>query len=158
MNRREFLQTTAATAVLAALPVPVHAIAPAIAAPPVLTPMWAVGSPGKWNWQPIAADTLEEAIRIYAEDNGYINEDDEIETELDGQRCKSWDAKDHILPADWLREGIGHHCDRCGYETDPFSGGRAVGDEAICEDCLTIADWQVIDPEYAAELLENLKS
>lgn len=157
MHRREFLKTAAATAVLSALPAPIPVAMPTVAAPVALTPMWAVGSPGEWNWQPIAADTLEAAIRIYADDNGHINEDGEIETDLDGQRCKSWDGKDKILPADWLREGIGHHCDRCGYEVTS-DDGHAVGDEAICEDCMTLADWQIYDPVHAAELLENLES
>ena len=54
--------------------------------------------------------------------------------------------------AEWFSAGLGTHCDRCGFETHPETGGVAIGKFAICEDCLTLADWDVIDPQRAAEM------
>ena len=152
ISRRQFLTTASAIAIAAALPLPSAVAAPLPA--PSATPMWAVGSPGEFNWQPIAADTIEEAIRIFAEDHDYLEEDGSFTAELDGQRCKSWDGIGKPGPADWLREGLGTYCSRCDYETFLDSGGRVVGAEAVCEDCMTIADWRIVDPEYAAEIEE----
>ena len=38
-----------------------------------------------------------------------------------------------------LRAGLCHTCSRCGYETSKYDCGHAIGDEAVCEDCMTLA-------------------
>lgn len=70
-------------------------------------------------------------------------------------RTEAFDGKSDPTPGDWMRAGIGHVCSRCGYEAHPDSGGQGIGDEAVCEECITLADWDAIDPEYAAELRAN---
>lgn len=62
----------------------------------------------------------------------------------------AWDSKQCVTNGDWIRAGMGTHCTRCGYETTQ-DGGYAIGDDAICEDCMTLADWDIVDPEWAAE-------
>ena len=31
-------------------------------------------------------------------------------------------------------------------------GIHAIGDEAVCEDCMTLEDWRIADPARAAEM------
>ena len=73
----------------------------------------------------------------------------------DANRIPVWDGRAEGSPthADWLREGMGTFCDRCSYECFEAEGtGFAVGDKAVCEDCMTLADWRIVDPKRAAEL------
>lgn len=157
MNRREFLTTVSAATLAPALPAVVQpaVISVDLAKSPSVT-MWAVGTWGEYDWQPVAAETEEEAIRLVADWDGMIcPETGELEKSYDATRCKEWDDLPHDpTPGDWLRAGMGHTCDRCGFET-ASDDGQAVGDKAICNDCMTIEDWQLVDPEYAQELREE---
>lgn len=158
LNRRQFLTAASAATIAAAMPLPALALAePALPAVAKFTPMWAVGTPGEYDWQAIAADTLEEAIQIFAEENDYLEEDGSLMGEIDGQRCKIWDE----LPgkpsdADWLRAGLGAFCSRCKYETSFEEGAYALGDEAVCDECMTLADFEVADPSRAALMREYM--
>lgn len=154
MNRRAFLRSTGAAVVVPFF----SAVAqPAIigvdmAKAPSVT-MWAVGTWGEFNWQAVQADTEEDAIRQVAEWDGMVCPDTgEIEVSYDVTRCEAWDklTKDPT-PADWLRANMGHICDRCGYEVCP-DDGHPIGDLAICDSCVTIEEWEVIDPERAADM------
>ena len=88
MNRREFLGTTAA-----AIAVP---FAPSMAQPMVVgidvakapsVTMWAVGTWGKYNWQAVAAESEEDAIRQVASWDGMIcPETGELECHYDATR------------------------------------------------------------------------
>ena len=161
INRRELLVGAAALATSASLPV-----LPSITAPAEIIPAWVVGSEGEFNWQHIIAKTEREACRFFAQECGdYEDECDhdsyqegcdccESISAYDAERKPMWDGKpyDSISPGDWLRSGTGHVCSRCSYETFPEEGGHGVGDEAVCEDCMTLADWDVVDPERAAEI------
>lgn len=157
MNRREFLKSTVAAAAVMALPAPLLSSPAAVA--PATTPMWAVGTPGVYNYAPIAANTMEEAIKFFLEENDHLYEaDGSVGCELEAVRVKSWDNIGWPKNADWLRAGMGTHCDRCGYETSYDQCGHDIADEAICEECMTIDDWKIVDPERAAELLEDIQS
>jgi hypothetical protein len=147
----------------------VAAAIPAQAAAPVsqaATPAWIVGTPGEYNWQAIFAKTEEEAIRLWVEEEtglegcerGEASDDCDCEfccslySDLDAERVKEFDGKTDITPGDWLSAGKGHICSRCGYETSRDEGGKAIGKEAVCSDCMTLADWDIVDPERAAEI------
>lgn len=158
ISRREVLLGTAAAVAATALPT-----MPAIAAPsPEILPAWVVGTPGEFNWQHIVARTAEEAERIFraewcddsceGEEDAPCGECDFCTLDVDHERKPMWDGKSDVTPGDWLRSGTGHICSRCSYETFPQEGGHGVGDEAVCADCMTLADWDVVDPEHAAEI------
>lgn len=134
------------------------AVAPTSTAP-LLT--WIVGTPGEWNHQVIRAPDLKTALWLRAEEC----EDDGTDPDcccdacmdgrgLEATRVPAWDGKpeDSITSGDWLRANFGAACSRCGEETDGIDAGHAVGPEAVCECCMTLADWRIIDPDYAAEM------
>lgn len=156
ISRRSFLGTSAASAAALA-----SGMAPALAsgeAPIRAAKAWAVGTWGEFDWCHVWAFDEEQAIRIHALNEGMVDpETGEIERHYDAQRCEAWDdLKSDPTPADWIRANMGHLCSRCGHECSGDCGdGNAVGDEAVCTDCMTLADWDVIDPEYAAELREE---
>lgn len=165
-SRRDVFKLAAGAIAAAATPAPLAIAAEAAAtmAPAATRLAWAVGTPGEFDWQHITAGTEDEAIRRYAcetvggdgcEDGG----EDDCECEwclvigsVEAQRQPAWDQKSETTNADWLRVGMGSFCSRCGYETISEEGGHAVGDEAVCADCMTLADWDIVDPERAAEL------
>jgi hypothetical protein len=143
-------------------PIPAAAVAP-VAAP---LPAWTVGTSGEFDWQMVRALTEKDARLLWASD--FTGDDacedggppkDDCECDLcskfrcaEVNRVEQWDSLDEVKPADWLRVGFGHVCSRCGYETFREEGGKAVGDEAVCEECMTVEDWDAVDPERAAEL------
>lgn len=154
VNRREFLTTTAAAAVVPLMPALASPVVVGVdmARAPSVT-MWAVGTWGEYNWQPVAAETEEDAIRQVAEwDDMVCPDTGELEVHYDATRCKAWDnLKRDPTPADWLRANMGHICDRCGYEVCS-DDGHPIGDLAICEGCVTLDEWEIIDPERAADI------
>lgn len=138
-----------------------------MAAPAELIPAWVVGTPGEFDWQHIIAKTEDQARRFFAaeviggdpacEEGGLPDcECDFCEKlgQVEAERKPMWDGKPYnsITPGDWLRSGTGHICSRCSYETFREEGGHGVGNEAVCEECMTLADWEIVDPEHAAEL------
>ena len=155
IHRRELLVGTAALAVSASIPV-----LPSLAAPTEVTPAWAVGTPGEFNWQHVIAKTADEAERIFrAEWCDFECEEDTPCGECEGctlevvpERKPMWDGLLNPTSGDWLRAGCGTYCSRCSYETFPEECGHAVGNEAVCEECMTLADWDIVDPERAAEI------
>ena len=161
LNRREILIGAGAVAAAARLPAVAEAATPA-----EVIPAWAVGTPGEFNWQHVIARTAEEAKSIFRAEwcvdscEGEIDHScgdcdgcaESIWDELVAERKSIWDGINDPTPADWLRAGYGTNCSRCGYETHPEEDGRPVGDEAVCEQCMTLEDWEIVDPERAAEL------
>jgi hypothetical protein len=165
LSRREVLIGAAAVAAAANIPA-----LPTMAAPAEIMPAWVVGSEGEFNWQHIVARTEREARRFFAQEVGDYEEDCdhaayqdycgccEAIAQYDAERKPMWDGKGYneITPGDWLRSGTGHVCSRCSYETFPQEGGHGVGDEAVCEECMELADWDIVDPAHAAELRAEL--
>lgn len=156
------IATTAGAAALKAAPA-VPAAAP-VAAAPVKPPLlaWTVGTPGEFNWEIVHAATEQEAIKEWLYSNG-----DEVECgypededapapdphrecvcgecygpEVWATRQPAFDERRDVTPADWIRQGIGHVCCRCGEETSPEVGAMAIGDEAVCEDCVTREEFE----------------
>jgi hypothetical protein len=164
LSRREVF--IGAAAVVAAASIPAISAIPAAAAPAELIPAWVVGSEGEFNWQHVVARTERQALRFFAQECGDYEEDCDHDSHQDdcdccdaiasytAERKPMWDGKreGEITPGDWLRSGTGHVCSRCSYETFPEEGGHGVGNEAVCEECMELADWDIVDPERAAEI------
>ena len=161
ISRRDVLVGTAAIVAVANLPT-----IPMQATPVEVLPAWVVGSEGEFNWQHIIARTEREAKKFFAQECGDYEDDCdhadytegcdccEAIAAYDAERKPMWDGVpyDSITPGDWLRSGTGHVCSRCSYETFPQEGGHGVGKEAVCEECMELADWDIVDPERAAEI------
>lgn len=166
VSRREVLIGAAAIATVANIPNLPALTTPAAAE---VLPAWVVGSEGEYNWQHIIARTEREALRLFAEDCGDYDEDCEHPEYQDGCDCceaifqntaerkPMWDGRSKVSPGDWIRSGTGHICSRCSHETSPDEGAHGVGDEAVCEECMELADWDIVDPEWAANLRANAK-
>jgi hypothetical protein len=163
LSRRELLIGAAAMAAVANIPT-----LPDVAAPTEIIPAWAVGTPGEFNWQHIVARTAEEAERIFraewcddsceGEEEAPCGECDACTLDIDATRVKAWDGKTDIFSADWLDAGLGTYCSRCSYECFADNGAKNVNGEAVCEECMKLADWDIVDPEYAAELRDEALS
>lgn len=155
MNRREFLAATAAIVATPVLPALPAAAASAAGADASGLMAFTVGTPGEFDWQWIVARSPQEAFREWLAERCL---DDEDAPEFDPEyvtRVPDWDGRTNVTAGDWLRAGLGHCCSRCGYETDADQGARAVGPDAVCEDCLTLADIAATDPAQAAEDLAD---
>lgn len=163
LTRRLVLAAAAATAASAAIPAGAAIVAPAPAATPLL-PAWIVGTEGEFDYQMVRAATQAEALAIRVTevsghktctcDTGEAGVCDYCyyDGHFDAIRVEDFDTLAEPTGGDWIRAGYGYHCSRCGYETFPETGGIALGDEAICEECMTLADWDIVDPQRAAEL------
>lgn len=166
-SRRQFIALGGAAA--AALALPPTAVAEAVpiptAAPAVPMPTWIVGTPGESDHEVVRAVTREAAIRFRAEDCEVVECGDEpfeacdcgACTARDGYeatRTSAWDGRpeESITAGDWIAEGFDACCDRCGHECSQDGGARSVNGVAVCEDCLTLADWDIVDPDLAAEM------
>ncbi|KRE00092.1 hypothetical protein ASE63_08295 [Bosea sp. Root381] len=148
LTRRFLLAAAAVTSVAAAIPKPVAAAISGEA--PARLPAWVVGTPGEYNWEIIRARTESRAIKLWTADNcQHDYEEDEdgnpespcecmaCAWEVGASRVPEFDEITRPTPGDWMRAGLGHTCSRCGDETDPQNSGHAIGDEAVCDDCLT---------------------
>lgn len=114
---------------------------------------FAVGTPGEYDWQAIKAASPEEAFIEWAYEHWG---DEEITYDPEFvKRVPEWDDLETVEPVDWVSAGFGHYCTRCGYETDRDSGGRIVGREVICEECLTTSDRAICEPDRLAEDLAD---
>lgn len=153
LSRRAFLIGTSALVAAPALPA-IAIPAPVVTAARAAAPMWAVGTPGEYDWQAVRAATPEKAFKIWMREQDWDAED---EMEFDPTfvtRVEQWDSLTKVNPADWIEAGMGHCCDRCSYETHPSTGARVVGGEVVCEECLTIPDLLEGD-EYDRETAEE---
>jgi hypothetical protein len=165
LTRRFVVAAAAASAATAAVPAGAAAPPPA-PAPPL--PAWIVGTDGDFNFQIVRAATRHDAILTLAQDETGLRACSCSETlherrcafchfaSRDAYRAEHFDAIATPSAADWIRAGFGHCCSRCDIETFAEEGGHAVGEEAVCEDCMTLADWDLVDPERAAEIREEM--
>lgn len=164
ITRREALALAVGAAASAALPTASAPVQIDFGASQPIT-AWAVGTPGEFNWQYIVAPTYEEAKRIFkaewvsdsCEDEGEspCGECEWCTLDVEAERKPMWDGLEATTAGDWLRAGMGALCSRCSYETFPEENGHAIGSEAVCEGCMTLADWETVDPERAAELRDH---
>jgi hypothetical protein len=156
LTRRGLLLSGVSLAAASALPAfPAAAPVASVAAVKPVLPMWIVGTPGEYDWRPVAARTLEEAFAEYCWQQGGDPADD-VDPDC-VQRVDAWDGRDPdtITGADWFGIGWGHCCERCWCETSPDSGGVAVAGEVVCEECLTPPDRAICEPDQLVEELEN---
>lgn len=181
ITRRFLLAAAAATSAsaVAAKLAPMTAI-PTVPAPPAPKAVaWVVGTPGEYDWETIRAATREEAIRGWLDSTDWEPEC-EIECppgadpetwepellrecvcgncpvpDLEAKRVPSFDDIRRPTPGDWIRAGIGHTCSRCHEETGPDTGATDIGDECVCDDCMT-PDERKADIE-AAEARANIR-
>lgn len=166
LSRRDALRLGAAAIVATVVPPPASAVAATPASEPMVS--WIVGTPGEYDWQRVWARTEESAIRKYIAEHGAGATCNAAEGELAvGEECDcehchilrsveverrpEWDNKENITDVDWLSIGWGTFCARCDGETS-VDCSYAVGGNVICDACMTFEDWDVINPEIAAEL------
>lgn len=166
LSRRDLLIAGATIAASTAMPsIPTEAARAVVGPVTPPLPAWIAGSPGEFDWLHVVGLTERDARIAWACEQ--CGEDECENGTADGGSCdcefcgyfhgaevirmKAWDGREPT-PGDWLRAGLGHSCSRCGYETFLEAGGYAVGSEAVCEDCMTLADWDIADPERAAEI------
>jgi hypothetical protein len=164
ITRRNALQLGAAALTSAIVP------AAPVAQTRNLLPAWFVGTAGEWDWEFVRGATEQDAILNYLGERGLgvvceAVEDGEavapegcdcefctVRGSLDADRKPGLDDVRRPTKAQMFENGLGQLCDRCGYEAYPNEDGYAVGSGVICSDCMTIEDWEVVDPERAAEL------
>lgn len=168
-SRRNFLALSGAAIAASVVPF-TAAAAPVAAVVKAPLPTWIVGTPGEWDHEIIRAATREAAICFRAEECDADEDDEPPEggfceccacTDAAGYeatRVPQWDGRPvkAISSGDWLDVEFCANCERCGYETD-HEYGHSVSGKAICEDCMTLADWDIVDPERAAEMRADLE-
>ncbi len=178
-TRRDFLTSAGAVALASTLPSVPVTVVPAAVAPPS-TPMlaWSFDiKHGDYRDTVIAATKEEAHAKMIAEhfddlaDNCprlTLGNHDECTCEDCGctengmssverePRLDKAAARGQITMDDYRSAGWGMVCDRCGGE--PHGGDWEVVDSvAVCNDCMTIDEWRVVNPEYAAELVEDAR-
>lgn len=162
LSRRAFLGSVSAVAIAPVLPKAIATATAAAEAARPATTMWVGGHNGEFDWQPINAETRLDAVRELIASwegvpEGEVTEDDLAKYDLCLERAESMDGfnVDEIKGYQWISAGLGCSCDRCGAECYAPDGARAIECEAVCPDCLTLADKLSDDPRDAEdELIE----
>lgn len=162
INRRHFLLGASAAALTAAAPLPALGSQPVIGidlagGPSATTVAFAAGPAESFGWRPYFATSLEDAYRQYLESYEPKEVADRLIAEMLAetglaydeecvQRCEAWDGRDlsDIKGADWIAAGLGCTCMRCSEETYPECGANIVGEEVVCDECMTLRDYVVV--------------
>ncbi|NNU66580.1 hypothetical protein G9X67_15005 [Rhizobium sp. WYCCWR 11152] len=135
------------------MPAPVAAVEVAKPA----TTIWVGGHYGEFDWHPFNGATKRDVIRQLLEYHGHGNDeeialtmtmtDEELDKELksmemDVERAKSMDGlqPDEVKPYHWIKAGLGASCDRCNSECYEPDGAVVISFQAVCEECITLAD------------------
>lgn len=163
MDRRQFLvgATAGAVAPLIAAPVsmPAAVVSPAVAVP--LPPVWEVGTDGDMNWELLRATTKEAAMEAWLDEKGRCNGcavgDCECYGTPEARRVKRLDDKLETTGPNEARRIAGWlgTCNRCD-DSEVYDWRVLVNDEAVCDECMTLADWKTEDPEHYVELIDEL--
>jgi len=166
INRRSLLLAVPAAVVAAHLPASCPPADAAALVPPM--PSWAVGTPDGWDWLPIKAETAREArLQWVCEQIGHDDCESGEPPDCDCERCEKfrasevrrveeWDgAEIGVGSPQWFDAGLWGHCSRCGYEMGTNDNGEIVGAEPVCHECMSVDDWEAVDPERAEELREQ---
>ena len=104
------------------------------------------------------ADTEEEALAAFAKEQGVSLNDFE---EIDVSRMECFDDVLEPTALQLHEAGFVVVCTRCseegctdtGYETIRF-----VKTEPICDECMTLDDWRIVDPAKARQIENDMKS
>lgn len=171
-SRRNFLALSGAAIAASVVPFTAATTPIATVAKPLL-PAWVVGSDDNWNYRVIRAATEHDArVRwMSAEEgtDGKCEEDRPFNEECDCDECRlyfsadatrhpEWDDKSvKIGDQHWHAAGLGSHCARCSEEAFDHDGAKFVANSVVCCECLTLADWDIVDPERAAEMRADLE-
>jgi hypothetical protein len=153
VSRRELIAGVGAAALAATVtPSAMAEAAKAIHVKPL--PAWQVGTPGEMNWHVFFAETEAEALEAFKDWESIDQEDDQ--PWLEANRQPKFDNPINAEPDDLLkyRAGWTVWCDRCGNEASRDGCSHIVIDKVVCEDCLTLDDYKICDPEYYAEMIE----
>ena len=124
------------------------------------------------DWEAVFAPTREEAVKEWLSIKGTcdgcphdtgVDEVCECYPNIDSHRSPSFDAHvDEAIVPDVAKHQDGWcniECDRCGNtsdETTSWDVNRIIGAEIVCEDCMTLADWKIDDPEHYEMLVDEL--
>jgi hypothetical protein len=163
MSRRSFLGSFAGVAALPlaaavkAAPLGSASAAEIIASAPPLPPMWAAGTPGDFDWQPISADTAEEAFAKWCDHSGMSLDKRPPFSNEAVRRMPLWDGRtpEQVRPADWIEGGLGHRCQRCDCEAMADSATVLEG-EVVCRECMTYGERLDDDEDFGMEGLVEL--
>lgn len=158
LSRRAFLSGVATMAIAPSLPAIASPAAPPVAAAAETLPMFVCGTEGDFNWRAYAARTADEARSMWLDEEVGDDEEEREGYALLAERVPKWDglSEAEIKPADWLDADLGHCCSRCGWETHRDEGARAIGDEAVCAECLTFADKVLSDEDDVLDELADM--
>lgn len=163
LSRRSFLGSFVglvalplATSVKAA-PLASAAAADIIASAPPLSPMWAAGTPGEFDWQPVSANTAEEAFAKWCDHQGIPAATRPPFSAEAVRRVPSWDGRspEQVRPADWIKNGLGHSCERCDSEVMADTATVIEG-EVVCHECMTYGEKLDDDEDFGMESLADL--
>lgn len=174
-TRRDIIKSVLAGAASMAMP---SAGAIANFAPPLeaTTPKlvgWSVGSEGSMNWYPIFAETEEAAIAEWVDIAGVCSDCPrstpgstdvcECYPDITADRSRAFD--EYATTCEPVPDVAKHRagwcnidCSRCGHtsdETVSYDVAEDVDGQVVCHDCMTIADWRIVDPSHADELLSE---
>jgi hypothetical protein len=180
MRRRDFLASSGAAALAAtAPPIMAMAVQPAAAAPAPPMLAWAFDVRyGEYRDTVVAATADDAHARMIAEHfdcdlnancprRTRTSQDDCVHEDCccsevgmsDVERVPNLDAaaaRGEITLTDYQSAGWGMVCIRAGCE--PMGGDWEVVDgEAVCNECMTIEEWRAVNPEHAAELIEDAR-
>jgi hypothetical protein len=163
LSRRSFLGSFAGLAALPlasainAAPLAAAASADIIASAPPLTPMWAAGTPGEFDWQPISANTAEDAFVKWCDHQGIPTGSRPPFSAEAVRRVPSWDGRspDQVRPYDWIKSGLGHSCERCDSEVMADSA-TVIECEVVCHECMTYGEKLDDDEDFGNECLVDL--
>jgi hypothetical protein len=159
ISRRAFLTGMAGVAAAPIVPALPVSAAPTVelAAAPSWT-MWAIGTPDEYDWRAIAAPTREDAFREYLHLQGISVDSADTAYPIDEcvKRVTIWDdlGPDKVRPGDWIDADMGHSCFRCDSECYGPDGARNLDGEAVCQECLTIAD--IVAHDEDEDVIERL--
>ncbi|MDW9481266.1 hypothetical protein GOB57_21715 [Sinorhizobium meliloti] len=163
LSRRSFLGSFVglsalplATSVKAA-PLASAAAADIIGSAPPLSPMWAAGTPGEFDWRPISADNAEEAFARWCDHQGIPAAARPLFSTETVRRVPSWDGRspEQVRPADWIKNGLGHTCERCDSEAMADTATVIEG-EVVCHECMTYGEKLEEDEDFGMESLADL--
>lgn len=151
------LLATPAVAVVAQRPDLASSTLAEIVASAPKTAMWAAGTPGDFNWRPIAAESAEEAFGIWCDQENIPVSERPRFFEGCAKRMTAWDGMEieDIAPSDWLNGGLGHHCERCDGEVSADCG-RVIAGDVVCFECMTYGESLAEDRERGMEEIVNL--
>lgn len=129
LSRRAMLQAGVTALFTAGMPISTIGAVPR--ALPAVLPVWTIGTFGEMDWQIIAAETEQDAIREWLNISGNTDPDEAVtvrQPEMDG---KTLAEQERI----WFGQGITLYCGECGSEASLDEEGIATSEQIYCGEC-----------------------